>query len=217
VEVAEENARVFHVKTNIPQLYGLSEEQTDLILHTTVFGVANLNGRIADMQAYSAISCFNEEEAPLLFGKFAGIISPQNPQVVEKQFTRVLNIANLPDIQECTKIDVDKLLAARESSECTEFRSWIATLDKVSDQEVDQMVEGVRTRIGAALHAGTGKTLRLAATTLLGLIPGYGLLIGAAAGTLDTFLVDKLFPTSGAAAFLSKTYPSLFIEQKPEK
>lgn len=35
-------------------------------------------------------------------------------------------------------------------------------------------------------------------------------IIGAAVSALDTFLVEKLFPHSGPAAFVNKTFPSLF-------
>ena len=56
-----------------------------------------------------------------------------------------------------------------------------------------------------------GKLVRLAATTGIGLIPVVGPIAGAAAGAIDSFLVEKVLPRSGIVAFLTETYPSLFV------
>ena len=105
---------------------------------------------------------------------------------------------------------MDKLLRARESAECLEFRAWLTKLDGVSDKDVADLVGGFRNRVGSLAHSGPGKILRLAATSAIGSIPGYGLVTGPIAGVVDSFLIDKVFPTSGVVAFLTQTYPSLF-------
>ena len=48
----------------------------------------------------------------------------------------------------------------------------------------------------------------------LGLIPGAGIVLGPIASGIDTFLVDKVFSTSGILTFIGKMYPSLFKEIK---
>jgi hypothetical protein len=60
------------------------------------------------------------------------------------------------------------------------------------------------------LHSESGKAIRLAMTTAIGLIPIVGTIAGATAGLVDTFLVERVFPSSGVFAFLGKIYPSLF-------
>ena len=163
------------------------------------------------MEAYSAITGFTEEEAPLLFGKLAGIISPQNPDRVEKQFMRVIAIAGLPDVQN-RRIDVEQLLKVRESVECREFRAWLSGSLESSDEQIAEMVKGVRNKVGTVLHGNVGKVMKFAAITAVGLIPGAtGLVAGPVASALDAFLTDKVFPNSGALAFLATTYPSLFV------
>jgi hypothetical protein len=210
MHVEETEARTFHIITDLSKVYGLTEDKEHDILESCVRSVANLNQRIADMEAYSSITGFADDEASLLFGKFAGIIRAQNPEPVEKQFARVVSLAGLPDFVPDRRVDVEKLLKARESLECVEFRSWITKLGSVSDSEIQEMLEGVKSKLGTVLHGGVGKTVRLATTTAIGAIPGAGLVAGPIAGALDAFLIDKIFPTSGVVAFLTQTYPSLF-------
>lgn len=212
LRVEETEKRVFRVVTNLAPSFGHSEQTLhEKILQPAIGAVANINQRIAEMCAYSSITGFSETDAPLLFGKLAGIIVPQNPQPLEEQFARVVTIANLPDLASSGRIDVDKLLKARESSECREFRAWLSKLENVSDKEVADMVASIRDKIGFMVRSDVGKVLRLAATTAVGLIPGAGLVLGPAAGAVDSFLVERLLPTSGVFAFLAKAYPSLFV------
>ncbi len=210
IHVEETEPRVFHIITNLSDAYGFPEQKTHDVLQSCVSSVANLNQRIADMKAYSSITGFTESEAPMLFGKLAGIISQQNPEPIEKQFARVVTLANLPDFAPGRRLDVDKLLQARESPECVEFRSWLTKLEDVPDKQIEEMVSGIRSRLGSMLHGGPGKACRLAVTIAAGLIPKAGLAAGPIVGILDAFLVDRLFPSSGVAAFLTQTYPSLF-------
>ena len=97
IEVEESSNRVFHIKNRLSESFGISPQKTHLILQNSVSAVANLNQRLADMQACSAITGFRDSEAPLLFGKLAGLIAPLNPRTVEKQFERVIELADVPD------------------------------------------------------------------------------------------------------------------------
>ena len=209
--VTETESRVFRIDTDLSEQFGLAPERTHPILGAAVAAVGRLDQRIADMQAYSAITGFTESEAPLLFGRFAGIVSPSNPSAIEGQFVRVLSLAGLPDYVQDRRIDVDRLLKVREDDECREFREWLAGSLEATDEQITEMVKGVRNKVGTLLHGAAGKLFKFAAITALSIIPGpTGLVLGATAGGLDTFLMDKVFPNSGIVAFLSRTYPSLF-------
>jgi hypothetical protein len=72
------------------------------------------------------------------------------------------------------------------------------------------MIGGVRNKLGFLIRSGTGKIPRFAATSAIGMFPQGGLIAGPIAGALDSFLIDKVFKTSGVVAFLTKTYPSLY-------
>lgn len=210
IHVEETSNRVFHIKNTLSDSFGLSAEKAHLILQGGASAVANLNQRLADMQAHSAITGFLDGEAPILFGKLAGIVAPLNPRIAEGQFERVIELADVPDFRPGQKVNVELLLKVRDSSECREFREWLGTIETVSDAEIKEMVASVRSRMASLAGSTGGKLVRLAATTGIGLIPGVGLVAGAVAGAIDSFLVDRVLPKSGVVAFLTETYPSLF-------
>lgn len=210
IQVDEPRERVFHIKTGIAKDFGLSPEQAHLLLQRSVTAVVNLNHRLAEMEAYSALTGFLESEAPLLFGKLAGIISPQNPTPAEEQFKRVIEVAEVPDFKPGQKIDVEKLMKIRDSAECRDFRRWLSTAEDISDDEIRAQAGGMRNKLASLTGSSGGKAFRLAATTLIGNIPVAGLVLGPAAGAVDSFLVDRVLPKSGIFAFLTDMYPSLF-------
>lgn len=206
--VEEKGERVFHVRNDLPTAFGISDQKAHEILSRSVFAVAHLNQRLADMTAYSAISGFAESEAPLLLGKFAGVFAPQNPRPLEEKFKRVIRIGDLPNVLPNNKIDVEALLKARDSIECREFRSWLSNLGPLSDLEISEMVGGIRNKAASVIQSNPGRFVRFAAVTAIGLI--HGPIAGVVAGGADSFLVDRMLRTSNVFAFLTKTYPSLF-------
>lgn len=213
----ELNARVeqtqdgmFRLINNLSNCTAITPDEAHDILWLSILAVGNINQRVADMAAYSSITGFAESEAPILFGKFAGILAPQNPELIEEQFVRVLSIANFPEFDRSKKVDVEALLKARDSAELREFRSWLLNLGAVGDKQIAEMIEQLRSKLGSIFHSSVGKTVRFVASTALGLIPHAGIVIGPAASAIDSFLIDRVFPTSGVVAFLTKIYPSLF-------
>jgi hypothetical protein len=211
IQVEETSTRVFHVKNTLPGTLALAPERNHLLLQAAVTAVANLNQRLADMQAHSAITGFMDNDAPLLFGKLAGILAPLNPKIAEHQFERVIELADVPDFKSGQRVDVESLLNVRGSTECREFRGWLSTLENVTDVEIKDAVASIRSKISSLAGSTSGKLVRLAATTGIGLIPIVGPVTGAVAGAIDAFLVDRVLPRSGAVAFLTGAYPSLFV------
>lgn len=206
----EPQHRTFQIKTPLGS-FGFSPEKEHLLLRDSLVAVATLEQRLADMGAYSAITGFLDVEAPLLFGRLCGVVAPLNPNLVEHQFVRVIEIAGVPDFKPGQRVDVDKLLKVRESPDCREFREWIAGLEKVSDSEIHEMVSSIRNKMSSLAGSTPGKVVRFAATTGIGLIPVVGPIVGVAAGAIDSFLVDRVLARSGPVAFLTNTYPSLFL------
>ena len=210
VEVEELSSRVFQIKSNLAEV-GFSPEMTHKLFDKAIAAVCNLNHRVADMEAFGAITGFLEAEAPLLFGKFASIISPLNPSKIEGQFERVIEISGLPDVHPHQRIDVKRLLEVRNSAELTEFRQWLSTTDGMSDAEITKMISSVKSKLSSILSNPAGKVARFVTTTAIGMIPGLNLVVPVAAGAIDSFLVDKVLPRSGISAFVTEIYPSLFL------
>jgi hypothetical protein len=210
IKAHEESADVQRFETNLHKLLGVSTEEEHNILTAMVKAVVNLNTRMADMAAYSAITSFETSEAPFLFGKIHGIVSPNNPSFDEKAFLRVLEFTDIPDLLVTGRIDTNKLLEIRQSVECKEFRSWLSSTDEMNDVELKRLLKGLRSRLALFINSKKGKTLRLMANATLGLLPVYGSVVSLTEGAVDTFLMDKLLPSPGALSFLNNSIPSVF-------
>jgi hypothetical protein len=196
-------------RTNLKVLLHAEPEQEHAMLEKAVIAVSKLNQRIANMKEYNAISLFEEGDAPLLFGKIAGVVAQYDPRIEENSFLRVLEITEIPEMLVSGTIKVKKLLEIRESVECREFRVWLSSTDQMNDAELKRLLKGVRARAASLIASPAGKVTRLAVNTALGLTAGYGTLMALAEGALDSFLLEKLLPSAGALSFLSQSIPSI--------
>ncbi len=208
VEMISEDIERF--ETNLGTILGVSKEEEHKILDDLIRAVVNLDTRMADMATYSALSLFETSESPYLFGKIHGIMSRFNPSFDESAFLRVLEFTDIPEFLVAGRIDVKKLLSIRDSDECRAFRSWLPNTESMDDRTLQNLVSGLRSKLGAFIASPKGKTIRLAANSALGLLPGYGTFISIAEGAADSFLLDKLLPSPGALSFLINSMPSIF-------
>lgn len=210
VKSEEVKTGVFRIVSNLGAIAGYTEEKEHELFSKVITAVCNLEQRVANMVAYSALSEFREEEAKLLFGKIGGLLAPVNPQTVEQGFARVLSFTDIPKLMTVRKISVERLIRVRDSDECMAFRSWLHKVPSMTDQELDGMLRGLRAKVGMFFNSPVGKTVRVATNVGLSLIPGATIAASAIEGAADTFLVDKLLPNPGILSFLYETCPSLF-------
>lgn len=210
VRVEETDSRIFRFETPLRMHFGLNEQQVHEIIRDGLQAVVNLNYQLANMQEFSALIGCAESESDLLYGKFAGVIASVNPEAAERDFKRVVELADLPDFTPNQKIDVEKLIKVRESDECRAFRDWLCEASSLSDDDIRGMTKGLKDKISALGSSAAGKSVRLAMTTLIGMIPGKGVVLGPVASALDTFVVDRALKRPAVVAFLSDLYPSLF-------
>jgi hypothetical protein len=194
-------------ESNLQTMLGITEEQEHQIFAEVLTGVSNLNQRIADMDEYSAISHFEEGEAPLLFGKIHTVVAQINPKFDEQAFLRVIAVTEIPELIANRRINVEELLKIRAADECREFRSWLSTTDRIDDAKLKHLLTGFRAKAASFIASNSGKTLRLAVNTALGFAGPLPALIEGAA---DTFLLDKMLPSSGVLTFLNHSMPSIF-------
>jgi hypothetical protein len=101
---------------------------------------------------------------------------------------------------------VERLLKVRESSEAREFRDWVGGIGTATDAEITERVAGLRNLAGLKAGGPVGKTMRFLITTVAGVYPPLGVPLTA----FDQFILDKLLPRSGIAAFVNDLYPSIF-------
>jgi hypothetical protein len=192
-------------------MLGINLEQEHDMLAELVKGTSNLNQRIADMAEFSAISHFEDSEAPLLFGKIHSLVAQLNPEFDEHAFLRVIGVTEIPKLIENRRINVDELMKIRETDECREFRSWLSTTDSLDNAELKRILTGFRAKAASFIATKSGKSLRLGVNTTLGLIPGYGTLLALGEGVVDTFLLETMLPSSGVLTFLNHAMPSIFV------
>ena len=108
------------------------------------------------------------------------------------------------------RLKIDALLAARETDDLRAFRDWLATSSGLTDEEVRQLLRGYRARVAEFARSGSASMVRLMVEGGIGLLNP---IAGIALSVLDYFLIENLLPHSGPAAFVNKTFPSLF--EKP--
>ena len=127
----------------------------------------------------------------------------------------MVDAAGLPSFDQAIldgTLDVERLLDVRQTPECKEFREFLTRSSNLDDEELAQRVASVRAKIGSFLKTGAGKTLRLLATTAAGFAAAgpVGAAAGLAASSADSFVLERIFPTSGVVTFVGKQYPSIF-------
>jgi len=214
VAVHQQSEDVFKVETDLPHLAKIDEPTAHKIVERGLLGVAGLTQSIGEMKVYSAISGFRDEELPLFRHKLDFLADAISSQAREKQFRRVIDLAGLPEFPMTEgAVSVEKLLKVRDSSEAREFRDWLGSVPNASDDDIRDHVASLRARAGLKVGSGTGKAMRFMITSGLGLVPGAAaaaLVLSAA----DQFILDKLLPRSGIAAFVNELYPSIFDAKK---
>jgi hypothetical protein len=211
--VHQELEDTFKVETNLERQLRITEIEAHKIIERALLAVAQLTQTIGEMKCYSALSGFRDEELPLFRKKLDFLAEAVSSQTAEGNFQRVLDVAYLPDFSPSDyRIDIEKLLKARDASEAREFRDWLGTIGQSTDQEIKDRVNSLRVHIGLNLGGTAGKAMRFLVTSGIALIHG-AVIPAAILGAFDQFLLEKLFPRSGIAAFVNELYPSIFDTQ----
>jgi hypothetical protein len=198
-------------ESDISRVFSMDDESARAVIAAALRGVASLNLRLAYMKNYSALSGMLDEERAVFEHRLKFLSDQFCPTDHERRLHRVVEIARLPDLSEVREgFRIERLLEIRESTECTEFRNWLESIDTVSDKEIEDRLRSFREQLASVFQSRVGKAVRFLAGTGVGIIPVYGLVGGPAVSAIDTFLLDRILKESGPHAFLSRSYPSLF-------
>lgn len=197
----------YEAETNLPQKVALNTEDIHGVLKTAALAISEVDQRIGEMKAHTALSGFTEKELPLFRTKLDSLAEPLRSQNQEQRFQRVVSVAGLTEISPDSHIDIERVLKIRSEPDGLEFRAWLTDIDKYSDAEIRERLNSFNAKLGLALGSATGKALRFLVTTVAGIIPP----LGIGLGILDQFALDKLANRSGIAAFVNELYPSIFV------
>jgi len=197
----------FRVETNLSKL-GLDESQQHSLVERALLQLGGLNKRVFEMDFHNAVTGFQEGEYDLFSGRIGFLLRNVSPSRFEETFDRVVEITDLPDfIPSIDRVNVNKLLNVLDSSECRDFREWTRTIGDATEAEIRDRFRGVRSRVGTVLGSGTGRALRFLTSAGVGLISGpLGIGLGLAAGAIDSFLLDRVLPSSGIWTFINRLY-----------
>lgn len=177
------------------------------IMRDGLMAVATLEQNIGEMKNYNALGGFSAEELPMFEERMSSLARLAYPEA-ERRATRIARLTGLPGFDpQQRRLDVGKLLQIRESDDLRAFRDWLAMSDGLADEAVREILRGFRARVSTFARVGSVTMTRWMVEQVAGLAHP---IIGAVVSALDTFLVEKLFPHSGPAAFVNKAFPSLF-------
>lgn len=202
--------------SNLQKLCSLDARTEHGVVEHALLAVAGLNRRIETMHEFAAVRGLNDGDLHVLDEKIRFLSSLIDPNIQVERLRRVTSALSLPSFDAALdrhELDVKALLRLRQSSEIAEFRRWLGSADSVSDDELRALGSSLKARLGSFVRSDTGKALRFIATTAIGLVPGAGAAIGAAASALDSFLLERLFASPSVVAFLSAQMPSVFASK----
>jgi hypothetical protein len=212
VKINQVNEKEFLAEQNLSEKLGLNELEAHKVIEKALLAIGGLNKRISEMKAFQALSGFKTQELQIFEDKLSFILNRISPDSKMEQFDRVIEITGMPsfdDIGTDIKLNLDKFLKVRESNDCVEFRNWLSEISNLEDKEIKEGIESFRNMIGSAIEGKVGKSIRFLTSTLFGFLDG-GAVTGPAIGAIDTFVLDKVFPSKGPITFLNKKYPSIY-------
>jgi len=207
-------------ETNIPEVMHLSETESHEIIQRALFRLAAINQSLAYMERFSALCGYNDKDLSIFEEKLNFLAREHEPDAYASQFNRVLEIKGFPDIEMMAqegRLRLDKILEIRETKEGKEFREWLAGLDSATDDEIIEQLESFKAAAGNFLAGMKGKALRLLITSGVGFVPIVGNVVGTLASALDSFIVEKILPSSGPVSFVNNMLPSAFEVNKMRK
>jgi hypothetical protein len=215
IRVHEEAKDTYVVETDLSERLQIDQSETHNVVESGMLGLASLTQAIGEMRAFSAISGFRDDELPLFRQKLDILADAVSSSSREISFQRLLTIAGIPEFPDDKTLNIEKLLKVRESSETREFSDLLANIGSATDAEIHDRVSGFKNAAALFLTRPSVKKMKVLALAAAGLVPHAAIPV-TALGLLDAFLLERLLPRSGIAAFVNELYPSMFEKKEPE-
>lgn len=203
-----------HVRSNLTRDFGMDDHTAHKVIGRALLAIGGLNQRIETMRAFSAITGFRESELNIFEDKVEFIINKISPEAAEKRVRSILSFPQFPDLEEAIRnkrVDIQTLLKVRDSIECREFRQWLWTSNTFAVDELRERSQSMMSKLSLSMSSRKAKAIRCLSIAGIGLINDpVCQAVSFALSLLETFLLDKLFRSSGTLTFIGRMYPSLF-------
>lgn len=124
VSVHAIDAEDIRVETDLMKRMDIDLPTAHKLVEGGLMGLGGLSLRFAEMEALSALSGFTDSDLPLVDEQLKFLLRI-SPEIKERQFRRVVEIAGFPDFAPALsekRLNVRRLLEIRQSDECREFR-----------------------------------------------------------------------------------------------
>ena len=202
------------IDTNLHADFGIDEEVAYEQVAKALRGTSSVDLRMEMMAQMNAVTGFREEESLFVTGHFATAFGEQDPEKFEEQFTRVVQLGELPSLEnvQSEKIDMGKLLDLRNSKEAVDLRRWLRQSTGEPDDSIAEQFGSIKERLASYSHSKLATSIRFLATNAAGMIHGVGLVLGPLATAADKYLIDTVLGQPGPVTYLSRNYPSIFKE-----
>lgn len=202
-----EEPGLYVAETDLTDRAGLNPQQAHKLVERGILALTQVNHRFGVAQKRWAITGFDPDSEVLVEGKLHALARRWLADEQVRRFDRVLLLADLPDLGVAARsgnLNVDRLLKVRESTECREFKEWLASTDTATDDEIAEAVAGLQQRLAILAGSVPGKTLRWLA------VKGASAKLGPIPGLVDKYIIDRILPRPGPAAFLSRSFKDVY-------
>ncbi len=216
----------FRVNSNIKELLSIDDEAAHHIIERALLSITGNNHYLAQMKEFQCLVAYRENEVPLFSDKLNFLFEKTiNNRKLEENFHDVVSVKGLPDFEIAVSernINLIRLLEIRETTECQEFRDWLWKQDSIDRSELSDRLSSLSQRFSDFRISGSGKVFSILLSNGIGLIVGIqdataGIATSLGLSVIDSFLLDKVLPRSGALTFINNKIPSLYKEPKKEK
>lgn len=214
LSVEETAEHTFTAHTNLTRLLGIDPQELHKLLGPEIGCLAGTNLRLGVMERVEAAVGLRDPEARVtrMRANLLGSLLCENDP--REAFAEVLSIARIPTLSPGTRVDADSLLKVRATSECAAFRGWLRRSSDLNDEQLDELLNGWKARLGQISRSPAVVTLSWLASTGIGVVEPIS---GIALSAVEKFLINRLLPDPGPLAFLYHQYAPLIKESSSVK
>jgi hypothetical protein len=165
----------FRSESDLNKRLGLDPLDAYELISKGLLGVAGLSQRVEYMQRFKGVTGFRADELPLFETKVGFLAAQLDPEAHLERFERVLEITGLPGVDPdplTHDVDLPQLLEHLDSDEVREFRTWMRSLDSLTDEEIKRETSQLRNAVSRSVRSPAGKAVRFSAVSGIALIPG---------------------------------------------
>jgi hypothetical protein len=199
----------YAVESNFQQVFGLTEMEVHKLFEAVILATGGFYQRLAIMQAYESIAWFNETDAKVLDAELKVAAQLTKSNTAEASMVRVLELKELPVLEEGSHINITALMNLRNSKECKEFREWLKSSTDKSDEAIKHELTSFKAAFANFLNTGTTRVARFVLNTALSAkMPVAGIAIDVG----QQFIIDKILPANGPIAFINNKLPPIWTD-----